>query len=80
MKTKEQLINNVIGQLSGINKMMDNKQDCFLVITQIKAARSALNSVMDKYIEDNFSECISTCGSINKKNMMKKLILELTKK
>lgn len=80
MKTKEQLINNLIGQLRGIGKMINDEKDCLQVINQMKAVRSALSSLMDKYIESNFSQCIESCGSTKKKNMIKKLLLELTKK
>jgi len=77
MKTSEQLMNNIIGQLNGINKMIDGEKDCFLVLTQMKAARSALKSLMNKYIEENFSNCMS-CRTNEKKLKMKKLIVELT--
>ena len=77
-KTSEQLINNIVGQLNGINKMVDNKKDCFAVLIQMKAVKSAMNSFMNKYIEDNFSSCM-TCPTKIKQNKMKKLIVELTK-
>jgi len=79
MKTQEQLLNNIIGQLKGVNKMIDGKKNCFSVITQMKAIKSAVNSLMNKYIEENFVNCLDSCD-LNKKNkMMKKLILELNK-
>lgn len=79
MKSQKQLINNVIGQLNGVNRMIEEKTDCFSVITQMKAAKSALNSAMNKYIEENFSTCLSGCNTNKKNEMLKKLILELTK-
>ena len=77
MKTQEQLINNIIGQLNGINKMMDSKKDCFSVLTQMKAVKSAMSTLMNKYLEENFSNCMS-CKSKQKVATMKKLIVELT--
>jgi len=50
MKTQEQLINNIIGQLKGISKMIEDEKDCFQVMTQIKAVKSALNSFTNKFI------------------------------
>ena len=79
MKTQEQLLNNIIGQLKGVNKMIEGKKDCFSVITQMKAIKSAVNSLMNKYIEENFVNCLDFCGSNKKNKMMKKLILELNK-
>ncbi|HAM88456.1 MAG: hypothetical protein US83_C0004G0071 [Candidatus Falkowbacteria bacterium GW2011_GWC2_38_22] len=79
MKTQEQLINNIIGQLNGINRMIEEKKDCFSVIVQMKAVKSALNSLTNKYIEENFVSCLDSCGSRKKSEMIKKLVLELTK-
>lgn len=79
MKTQEQLINNIIGQLNGINRMIEEKKDCFSVIVQMKAVKSALNSLTNKYIEENFVSCLDSRGSRKKSEMIKKLVLELTK-
>jgi DNA-binding FrmR family transcriptional regulator len=79
MKTPEQLINNIIGQLSGISKMIKEEKDCLSVITQMKAVKSALNSYMNRYIEDNFSCCMDAHKSPSKTEKMKKLLIELTK-
>jgi len=79
MKTNEQLINNIIGQLNGINKMIKEEKNCFQVITQMKAVKSATSSLMSKFIEENFSKCADTCQSPKDAETMKKLILELTK-
>jgi len=79
MKSQEQLINNIIGQLNGINKMMEDKKECFSVIVQMKAVKSALNSLMNKFIEDNFKSCMKSGSSARNKKTMEKLMLELTK-
>jgi len=82
MKTQKQLINNIIGQLNGINKMIEEEKDCFVVMTQIKAAKSALNSFTNKFIEENFLNCFTNeCQKNKKKNEdnLKKLFIELTK-
>jgi len=64
MKSYEQLINNVIGQLNGIKKMMEKEdKDCFKTLTQMKAAKSAMGSVMNKFVKENFIECMGKCKS-----------------
>lgn len=63
MKNYEQLINNVTGQLNGIKKMMEEEKDCFAVLTQIKAAKSALNSLTNKYLQENFLKCLQKCDT-----------------
>jgi DNA-binding FrmR family transcriptional regulator len=77
MKTPPQLLKNVIGQLSGIEKMILENQDCFQVLTQMKAAKAALDSTMNRYIEENLMQCMK-----NKKDasaMSKRLFQELIK-
>jgi len=79
MKTTEQLINNIVGQLNGINKMTQDNKDCFATIIQMKAVKSAMNSLMNKYMEENFIKCLKGCHKKDGEDMLKKLILELTK-
>lgn len=58
MKTIDQRINNIIGQLEGIKKMRScSTQDFISVLTQLKATRSALVSLMDKVIVEEF-DCL----------------------
>lgn len=80
MKTSKQLLNNVIGQLEGIGKMIDSEKDCFDVIIQMKAARSSMDLAMQRFIEDNFTRCSSACKSTKEKERMEKLIKTLIKK
>ena len=59
MKTDEQRANNIIGQLEGAKRMLLDKEcDCFAVLTQLKAARSATSALMDKIVEKEFSRCL----------------------
>lgn len=78
-KNPQQLINNLTGQLNGIAKMMEEKKECFDVIAQIKAVKSSLNTLMNRYIEDNFAGCLKSCASKKQEAMLKKLVLELTR-
>lgn len=77
-KSKKQLINNIIGQLNGINKMIEDGKDCFEVMIQIKAVKSAFDSFTLSFTEENFIEC-SVGMKKNDKEKMKKLLKELIK-
>lgn len=79
MKTQEQLINNVIGQLNGINKMISEDKECLSVLVQMKAVKSAVNSLMNRFIEENVLDCFKTCHKGENEEMLKKLLLEITK-
>ena len=79
MKTQEQLLNNIIGQLNGVKKMINNKKNCFSVIIQLKSIKSATNNLLNKYIEDNIMNCFSNKNCKQKKEEIKKLLLEINK-
>lgn len=79
MKTKQQLINNITGQLNGISKMIEDKKDCSSVIIQMKAIKSAMNNLTNRYIEDNIMNCVEGDCSKKNKDLLKDLILQITK-
>ena len=78
-KTTYQLINNVVGQLNGINRMIEEEKDCIEIVAQMKAAKSAVGSFMDKYIQSNADSCIGNLKDKDKK-LLSKLIKELSNK
>jgi len=80
MKTTEQLINNIIGQAKGIKKMIGEDKDCYLVINQMKAVKSAVSSLMDKFIEENMNKCLTTPNKKESVEMIQKLFKEINKK
>jgi DNA-binding FrmR family transcriptional regulator len=58
MKTTDQRLNNIIGQLAGVKKMLAAPQpDCFSVVVQLKAIKAALASLMEKIIAEEFEAC-----------------------
>ncbi len=72
MKTAEQRINNIIGQLEGAKKMLvTGERDCFSLIIQLKAIRSATSSLMESIISDEFSNCLLDKKIKNKENISK---------
>ena len=67
MKSSQQRLNNIIGQLEGVKKMMDTNTDCIKVLTQLKAIKSAVDKVMDFVVEDKFDTCIKSLSPNDKK-------------
>jgi DNA-binding FrmR family transcriptional regulator len=79
-KTFEQRINNISGQLSGVSKMMaEPAPDCLQVITQLKAIKSAVSSLMEKYMASEF-ECCLNRNRPAEKEQLKKIFAEIAKK
>jgi len=80
MKDNKQLINNLIGQLRGIDRMIEENKDCFEVLNQIKAARSALDSLTVKYIEKEFVNCLKVCNRKDREHVCRSFFSQLIKR
>jgi DNA-binding FrmR family transcriptional regulator len=79
-KSNEQLINNIIGQLEGIKKMLTEKdKDCFSVLIQMKAAKAAFERVMIGYAGQNLMDCAAKMKAPDK-DKLSKLLQEIIKK
>ena len=62
-------LNRIIGQVHGIQKMMENHRDCEDIITQLAAVRSAIDGVGALMIKDCMkiltnNEPIAKCADI----------------
>lgn len=75
-KTKIQRINNAIGQLNGVKKMLEEEKDCYSVLIQLNAIKSAVGSLANHLIDENFSDCLTKS---KKNDELKKIIKMLTK-
>lgn len=78
MKTTEQRINNIIGQLEGAKKMLNSKpRDCFALMVQFKAIRSAVSSLMNKVITEEMADCF--VGKNKQQEKINKIFKEIIK-
>ena len=66
MKSNQQRLNNIIGQIEGVKKMIDAKADCLKVLTQLKAIKSAVSGVMDSVVENKFETCLKSVSQEDK--------------
>ncbi|HEX8923580.1 MAG TPA: metal-sensitive transcriptional regulator [Patescibacteria group bacterium] len=71
MKSNTQRLNNIIGQIEGVKKMMESKTDCVSVLTQLKAIKSAVAGVMDAVVEEQFETCLKSLKDEDKKLLVK---------
>ncbi|HFI0080231.1 TPA: metal-sensitive transcriptional regulator [Streptococcus suis] len=46
------------GQLRGIQKMIEEEQECVDIVTQLSAVRSSINSMMGMVIAQKVQDCI----------------------
>lgn len=79
MKNSEQRINNIIGQLQGVKKMIADKKDCFLVLTQMKAVKSAISSLSMQVLSNELDSCLEKKIALVKKKKIELILKELVK-
>lgn len=51
-------INRLQGQINGAKKMMEDGENCRDVVTQLSAAKNALDRTMNVIISENLVECV----------------------
>ncbi|MFA6602594.1 MAG: metal-sensitive transcriptional regulator [Candidatus Shapirobacteria bacterium] len=74
MKTVNQRLNNITGQIEGVKKMIDKGEDCTKVLIQLKAIKSAVEGVVDEMVNHEIDRCLK---DINQND--KKLLINLKK-
>lgn len=71
MKTKTQRLNNVIGQIKGVQKMMESGNDCLSVLIQLKAIKSGVSKVMEEVVEEQLNTCMDSLSNKDKEIVTK---------
>ena len=66
MKTDKQLLNNIIGQLQGISRMLDEDKDCLAVVNQMKAAKVSFDRLINNYLSREVLRCLPACRKEDK--------------
>ena len=55
-KSIQSRLNRIIGQLNGVQGLLDSDTECYKVLQQMTAARGALNTLIQRYLEDHLVE------------------------
>lgn len=80
MRTNEQRINIIVGQLEAIKRMLaDSNNDCTKLIIQLKAVKSALSSLLEKIVSEEMERCLLGQNK-GQQDRALKIIKELTSK
>jgi len=61
----------VAGQVFGIIKMTEEKQNCEKIIIQFQAVKAAFDSAFSEYLKINLENCLKKHDSKNMKNILK---------
>ena len=59
IKNLKTRLNKMTGQLTGINKMIDEQRYCGDILIQVSAVMSALRSFGDLVLKDHLKTCVS---------------------
>ena len=68
----------VKGHISGIERMVENKEDCADILVQISATRSAIEKIGIYLLENNARDCL--CGqakSTEEKENVQKVVKQI---
>ncbi|OIK15867.1 cytoplasmic protein [Bacillus sp. MUM 116] len=64
-------VKRIEGQLRGILRMMEENKDCKEVITQLSAARTAIDRTIGVIVSSNLVDCVEKANNQGEKNMEK---------
>jgi DNA-binding FrmR family transcriptional regulator len=61
-------VKRIEGQLRGIIRLMEENKDCKDVITQLSAARTAIDRTIGVIVSSNLVECVRKADETNERN------------
>ncbi|MDP4104779.1 MAG: metal-sensitive transcriptional regulator [Bacillota bacterium] len=62
-------VKRIEGQVRGILRMMEEQKDCKEVITQLSAARTAIDRTIGVIVSSNLVECVQKANNPGEKSM-----------
>ncbi len=71
-------LNRVSGQLEAVKRMIDERKYCPDILTQLRAARSAIKSIETKILEAHLNACVEESFNKGSAKDKKAKIKELT--
>lgn len=77
--SKKKALNRVIGQIEGIQKMIDDHRYCVDILIQTRAAAAALKKIELTILQSHINHCVKSAFKENDPNQASKKIEELMK-
>jgi len=75
--TLEQRLNIIKGQIDGLIKIIDKKEDCAKVINQFYAINSGIKKTTELYLTKNLSSCLKSMPDLKDKKTINFLLKEI---
>lgn len=79
IKKLKNRINRTIGQLNGINKMIDDNRYCGDILIQLSAVKSAIEKVSNIILKNHLETCVKDDIKNNKETTFDELMFLLEK-
>jgi CsoR family transcriptional regulator, copper-sensing transcriptional repressor len=70
-------VNRISGQIAGVKKMIEERRYCPEILTQLRAARSAIKSLEANILEAHLGHCVNDAMTASDAKEVKKKIKEL---
>ncbi len=67
----------ISGQISGIQRMIDEKRYCIDILQQLSAAKSAINSLQANILETHISHCVKESFKLKSEEEIEQKAAEL---
>jgi len=67
--TINQRLNIIKGQINGLSKLMEKKEDCQKVTGQFYAINTGLKKAIEIYLKDNLTSCLKSVDFKKRKNI-----------
>lgn len=67
----------ILGQVEGIEKMINNERYCIDILQQVSAIKSALNSLQANILQRHLATCVQDVFACGKKQEIEEKIEEL---
>jgi DNA-binding FrmR family transcriptional regulator len=67
-------VKRIEGQIRGILRMMEENKDCKEVITQLSAARTAIDRTIGVIVSSNLVECVQKANEDPREKSMEELV------
>ena len=70
-------LNRIGGQIEGVKKMINERRYCPEILTQLRAARSAINSIEASILETHLDACVNDAFATGDKKQRSEKMAEL---
>lgn len=74
LKALKVRIRKIVGQLNGVERMLDENRDCPEILTQLVSGRKALKSLSEQLIDRHLHHCIEGAQQGEGKKKLRELL------